>query len=235
MQYLYVDESGSMTTEHCDNFPYFIICSVKVKDPDALRKRYKRFVSKNYDRLKILDSERKKRHNDNSAMFNGDTFKELKGSCFDFEMKKKFVNHFCKSDFIEIFYIKIDNSKIDSKLYKNTARAFNYVYKLMLVFFLKRKDLLNDDMIIQFDERNQRTECKASLEDYLNTELYLNNQSGEIKVNYFDSSNNKIIQIADVLSNVYYSYCCRPEKYQELIEIMKNQKCLHKIFTFPPK
>ena len=238
MEYLYVDESGSMTTKYCDSFPYFVICTIRVKDPDKLRKRYKRFVSKYYNELKCLDEKialrRSKHLDDKSRLFNDDgTLKELKGVCLDYCMKKAFVKYMCKKDFLEVIYIKIDNSKVTEKLYNNTARAFNYVYKLMLEHSLRNDFLSSEKMLIQFDERNQRTDCKASLEDYLNMELVFNNLSDEISVSYFDSSRNKIIQVADVLSNIFYSYCHNPEEYQELIDLMKERDCLKPIFIFP--
>ena len=77
----------------------------------------------------------------------------------------------------------------------------------------------NDEYIIQFDNRNQKNESKKSLEDYLNAELHLNEElTEEIHVQYFNSENNSFIQIADVFSNICYSYCFQPEKYNPIIK-----------------
>lgn len=47
------------------------------------------------------------------------------------------------------------------------------------------------------DERNEKTETKFFLENYLNTELMLGGVTqGKFNVSYFDSANNKFIQIA---------------------------------------
>ena len=56
---LFLDESGSMTREYCDDFPYFVICMVKVKDKKKLKKSYKYFIKKNFDKLKSIDKNNK--------------------------------------------------------------------------------------------------------------------------------------------------------------------------------
>ncbi len=225
MEHLYVDESGSMSCEHADAFPYFVICTIKVNDVEKLKRVYKRFVSKYFEKLKTLDD---------GKMFCGSKFKELKGSCFDYEMKENFVNYFCRSNIFEVYYLKVLNSKVKPNLYKNTARAFNYLYKLKLIYFLKKKYLPNSEYIIQFDNRNQKNESKNSLEDYLNTELHLDEElTEEIHVNYFDSENNTYIQIADVFSNIFYSYCFNPEKYSDIIKKAQRAKVLKGVFKFP--
>lgn len=120
MENLYIDESGSMTCEYCDKIPYFVIAIIRVKNKDKLKRVYKRFISKNIERLRELDTTNK--------MFTNNTFIELKGSCFDYQMKNKFIEYFCKNNYFEIFYIRIENKRITT-LYKNTARAFNYVFE----------------------------------------------------------------------------------------------------------
>ena len=225
MEHLYVDESGSMSSEYANAFPYFVICTIRVKDGNKLKRVYKRFVSKYFEDLKKLDC---------GKMFNGSKFKELKGSCFNYEMKEKFEEYFCRSNIFEVYYIKVLNSKVKPNLYKNTARAFNFLYKLKLRFFLKGKSLPNDEYIIQFDNRNQKNDSKNSLEDYLNAELHLNEElTEEIHVNYFNSENNAFIQIADVFSNIFYSYCFNPKQYSSIIKKAKKSKILKGTFKFP--
>ena len=225
MEHLYVDESGSMSHEHAKNFPYFIICTIRVKDCEQLKRIYKRFVSKYFKEIKSLDD---------GKMFQGKKFKELKGSSLNYEMKKNFVQYFCRSDVFEVYYIKVLNAKVKSKLYKNTARAFNFFYKLKLRFFLKNKSLPNEEYIIQFDNRNQKNDSRNSLEDYLNTELHLNEElTEEIHVKYFNSECNTLIQIADVFSNIFYSYCFHPNKYNSQIKNMKKSKVLKGVYKFP--
>ena len=198
MEYLYIDESGSMTNEYITKRPYFIIAVIRAVDKLKASRSHKRFVSKHFDDLKNADSA--------NRMFDGDKFKELKGSAFSPGLKRSFAEYFGKSNSIEVFYILIDNSQADSKLYENKARAFNYVLKLALEFWIRHGYLPKDQYIIQLDERNERTETKYFLQNYLNTELRMNNLfSSDASVQYFDSQNNRLIQIADVFANLYLS------------------------------
>ncbi len=214
-----------MSKDYADDFPYFIICTVRAKDPDKLKKLYKRFVAKNFKKLKEID---------NGKMFDGNKFKELKGFSFNYEMKMNFISYFCRPDLLEIYYIKVLNKNLSSpKLYKNTARAFNYLYKLMLQCFLKKKLLPNDEYMIQFDNRNQKNESINSLEDYLNMTLHFEGYTDEITIKYFNSENNCLIQIADVFSNIFYSYCINEKNYNEEIKKLKSKKVIKGIFQFP--
>lgn len=225
MELLYVDESGSMTARYNKNNPYFVITLIRVSQPQKIRTLHKRFVSKyKKDLIKADTAER---------MFSDNCFKELKGSMFTPSLKREFVSYFCRPDTFEAYYIVIDNSKISEGLYKNTARAFNYVLKLAISYFIKRGFLPDDQYVIQLDERNEKTQSKYFLENYLNTELRMSGIiSSDIEVKYFDSSKNKIIQIADVMANLYYSQLIT-NAYDKEMQVMKDSGCLKFIFQFP--
>lgn len=197
MTNIYIDESGSMTTEYSKYYPYFVIAMLVVKDKEKLRKAFKRFVAKNISLLKSTDKKGK--------MFDGDTFLELKGSCLTDELKISFLDYFCRNDLFEVYYIKIENSKIRYGLYNNTARAFNFVLKNAMETFLRKKCLPYDDYYLHIDERNEKPNSVHDLVGYLNIELHTGyNLAGEFNVKYYDSSDNIFIQIADVFSNTYY-------------------------------
>lgn len=225
MEYLYVDESGTMTVSHRETHPYFIISIVRAKDIKKLKKVYKRFVSSHKEELKRADKR--------NLMFNGSDFVELKGSCFTPELKKKFVNFFCDNEYFELFYIVAENSKIQPKFYENTARAFNYLMRLGLEYYIQNKYIANGSILIQLDERNEKTETKNFLENYLQTELGMRNLiTGDCSVSYFDSANNCIIQIADVFSNLYFSEL-KTKAYTKEMEYMRKKGYLKHIFGFP--
>lgn len=218
-----------MTIDHCDEHPHFVIAMIRVKDLNKLKRTFKRFVSKHLNELKAADSK--------GSMFDGDNFKELKGNCFTPKLKRKFVKFFCQNQYFDIFYIITDNRKIakghNGKLYSNTARAFNYLIRLSLECYLKKGFLSNGDLNIQLDERNEKTETKHFLENYLNTELGCKHiLSGDCTVSYFDSSNNRIIQIADVFANLMYSQL-KTNAYTEEFNMMKRDKYIKHIFKFP--
>ena len=225
MEYLYIDESGSMTTEHSAKRPYFVISIVRVKDIEKLKKTYKRFVSSHMNELKKAD-ERK-------LMFKGSRFVELKGSCFTPKLKHDFVKYFCQNNYFEVFYIVLDNAIIQPKFYNNTARAFNYIIRLALEYYINHSYISDSSIILQLDERNERTETKYFLENYLRTELCTKDLIKEdCTVRYFDSSNNKLIQIADVFANLMFTEL-HTKAYCDDFLYMKENGYLKHIFKFP--
>lgn len=232
MERLYVDESGSMTATYCNIHPYFIIAIVRVKDSTKLKRIFKRFISKNLSELIIADN-----IDNDHKMFNNGKFIELKGSRFTPALKREFVNYFCRNNYFEVFYILVDNKKVASKnngkFYNNTARAFNYLMRLALEYYINHHLIGKDPLILQLDERNESPETKYFLQDYLNTELTTGNIfEHECKVEYFDSCNNHIIQIADVFANLMYSEL-KANSYTAELTHMKSNNYLKHIFKFP--
>lgn len=234
---VYIDESGSINN-HMPKNKYFIIAMVRVIDKDALKRAYKRFVSANYDRLLELDQDKISTNTEKvikpgGKMFRNSKFRELKGSQFDKDMKEKFVEYFSRRQSFEIYYIEIANKKLSNEFCENISRLFNYVLRLALEYFFNKKYLPNEDCSLQIDERNERIETKHFLENYLNTELYMNKTTtSKFFVAYFDSVNNTLIQIADVFANIYYSYV-QIGAYEEEIHKLKEQGILKSIFRFP--
>lgn len=224
---IYIDESGSINN-HISNNKYFVIALVHVLKKDQLKRAYKRFVSANFDSLLELD--RKKRR---GRMFLNGKFKELKGAQFDRDMKRRFVDFFSRKQLFELFYIRIDNEKLNDHFCENTSRVFNYTLRLALEYFLRNGLLPNEDCDLQLDERNEKTETKFFLENYLNTELALNGIfSGNFFVSYFDSMNNDLIQLADVFANLYYSHL-QTNGYGKELQLLKEMGILKFIFEFP--
>ena len=235
---IYIDESGSINN-HSPNNRFFVIALVRVLDKDSLKRSYKRFVSANFLKLQELDKDKINPETgiiikQGGKMFEkSGKFTELKGSQFDREMRRRFIEFFSQKNNYEIYYIKIDNSKLDNIFCENTARVFNYTLKLALEFFIAHGILPNEDCILQLDERNERTEAKYFLENYLNTELRMNGTtSGKFSVQYFDSANNNLIQIADVFANFYYSQLLTG-MYDTEMEKLKTKGILKHIFKFP--
>ena len=166
-------------------------------------------------------------------MFKNGKFRELKGSQFDKDMKLRFINFFSRKQSFELYYIKISNKKLTDQFCENTARVFNYTLKLALEFFINKNYLPNENCSLQLDERNEKTETKYFLENYLNTELSMNGTvTGKFKVEYFDSANNSLIQIADVFANIYYSHL-QTGAYNEEIKNLIDKGILKFTFIFP--
>ena len=234
---IYADESGSINNK-LGSKP-FIIALVHVLDFKKLNTIFKRFISSNIDELKELD---KDFYNANGVltkkgnlMFHGGKFHEIKGSQLNQEMKINFIKYLIQKKYFEVYYIKINNDLLTDKICENTARAFNYSIKLALSFFIEHKLLVDEDCLLQLDERNERTEAKFFLENYLNTEFCLNDVTEKhYSVKYLDSADNPFIQIADVFANLYYSEL-NTEAYSDLFKELKNKDILKAVFEFPPR
>ena len=226
---MYIDESGSVhpTSEKLNR--YFIIGIVIPKKPDKLKRVYKLFIRKNIDYLRKLDKDNK--------MFSEDgKFRELKGNCMDKKLKLEFINFFCRNNLFEVRYIILDNNQLDEIFIKNKARTFNYLIKIFLINSLKKGYIEDNELFLQIDERNVKTESKYSLEDYLNQELILDNKMLEnVHVKYFDSSQNCFIQIADVFSNIMYSDLITNGSYRKEIEKLQEDQYILPPFIFPKK
>lgn len=234
---IYIDESGSINN-HMPNNEYFVICMLRVLDKRALKRAYSRFVSKNHKRLLELDQEKINPKTGTlikagGKMFSDGKFKELKGAQFDRELKLKFIEFFSQKPVFEIFYIRIANKKLSDSFCKNTARVFNYTVRLALDYFIRKGFLPEEDCLLQLDERNEKTETKYFLENYLNTELAMGGvTSGKFDVKYFDSANNDLIQLADVFSNLYYSHL-QTGAYEEEFKKLEKAGILKFYFEFP--
>ncbi len=166
-------------------------------------------------------------------MFYNETFKELKGSQFDKEMKKSFVDFFSRKPSFELYIIKIKNSELTDQFCQNTARVFNYTIKLAMEYFIHRGYIPKEDCSLQLDERNEKTESRFFLENYLNTELSMNGTTDKkFDVTYYDSSDNNLIQIADVFANLYYSHL-QTGGYKNELKKLEEAGILKFVFTFP--
>lgn len=212
---IYVDESGSMTDD-CNYIgnKYFVVTFIIVENPNKLRRIHKRFIQKYMNELKALD---------NGKMFDKDSnFIELKGSSFSPEMKVNFIKFFCKNDLFKIIYVKVDNQKVNKRIYENKARAFNLIVLIALECLItKFPDVKN--YIFNIDERNLRNGTKILLEDNLIMQFCLKiSILDNVSVQYFDSQQNRLIQLADVFSNIYYSNLINDNYRQELIDMREN-------------
>lgn len=229
MQYLYIDESGSMTTQFSESFPAFIICVIRVFNKELLKKRITRFIAKNITKLRDVDK--------NNKMFKNNHFVELKGSALSYKLKIDLANCLLQSkDLFEINILHISNKNVKPNTYNNTARAFNYFIDLFMTNRFKKNIFPHDSYEICIDERNIRTDAKRTLEDYLATEFCLKNDYAiNISVSYQDSCDNKLIQLSDFFANLYFSYLNHKNSYSTIINDLKANNLLKYVFKFPPE
>lgn len=231
MQHLYIDESGSMTSEYTGHWPYFTIAIIMAPDKERAKRAVKRFVSRNIEALKAADSAHK--------MFLDGNFHELKGSCMSGAIQAKFIEYMCQNNTIKAFLIQVKNQQIRYGLYKNTARAFNYILGQALTNLFISGLLPKEEYMLHIDERNQKTGTIHSLEDYLNIQLCIDKEFADsIIVKYYDSAQNTLIQIADVLSNAYYKHCMKNGKAEYISDILNKKTAegyFPAVYQFPQK
>lgn len=229
MNAFYVDESGSMTKKNlCRRFNhYFTICMIMMNDSKRLLRVYKRFISSNIDELRKMDM-------NNRMFYKNGKFKELKGSAFTIDMKRKFIKFFCQNRLFNIFYICSDNIKADNIFYSNTSRAFNYLIKLSVEYNTKSNNIPKGINYFYIDERNVRTDSKGTLREYLNTELVsVNHIQNLFIVQYCQSESKELVQVADVFSNIYYTYLGKDSPLDEDIKHLINTNYIKSEFYFP--
>lgn len=228
MEYLYIDESGSLTSEFAFIHPNFVMCVVRVKDITNLRKLLKRFIYENYQEIKNTD--------DNNKIFNGGEFLEIKGSSLTQSLKMKLANYLCRSNILEIYYIHVLNEEVQQHFYDDPSLIYNYVLYLILQKNLENKNLPYDDYLIEVDDRNLKHISINSLEDYLNIELKLKKRLlRSINIEYFDSKDNLMVQVSDFFSNLYFSYLKNKDIYEPLINKLKKDNYIKDIFYYPCK
>ena len=201
---IFIDESGSLNnnpTNYCD---YFVVALVFSKNGKELKKAHKRFVAANMTDLQSADKPKVSKTGrvwrEGNQMFIDGKFQELKGNVFSSDLKRKFLTYFNRPDDLEVYYIKIANKKLTTGFCKNTARAFNYTLRLAIQYYIKQGLLPDQACNLHLDERNEKTETRHFLCDYLNTELVLGGHcAGPFTVEYCNSANVRQVQIADVL------------------------------------
>lgn len=222
---IYIDESGSINNQN-DEKHNFIIALVKSTDDKSLKHSYKRYISSHMKDLYTCAKEPKK-------MFVGEKFVELKGSALTAEQKRDFVCFFTEKHNMELYYIVLRNPLLTDAFCSNTARAFNYSLYNAIQYFVDHGVLeLSEECNLQLDERNERTDARNFLEQYLNTQFIDCALSNPFHVRYFDSKDNKLIQLADVFANICYSHMIT-DAYGDVFAMLQETGVLKGTYFFP--
>jgi len=135
----------------------------------------------------------------------------------------------------EVYYIKIYNKRLTDRFCENTARVFNYTLRLAIKYYLNTEMWEDEEYNLMLDERNEKTDSRYFLENYLNTELLFDGTTeNKFNVEYFDSANNQLIQIADIFANLLYSHL-KNGCYEAEFNILRQKGILRNIYEFPIK
>jgi hypothetical protein len=226
MTQIFIDESGSLGNSDVEHFPYFVISLVRVNDIHCLRKAFRRFVASHYQELMKMD----KGH----RMFNNGKFTEMKGCCLSYAMKREFADYIARNHFFDASFIVVKNHGCEERFYTNKNRSFNYLVKECLEYLI-RKGIYpqKEEYYLRIDNRNVRNDAKMSMEDYLSTELCIeDNLLKRIQVAYYDSTTSEMIQIADFFANLKFSDVIK-RNYSDLLNKLKSENYVSFTYEFP--
>jgi len=224
--YVYVDESGSITKSEISNNRYFVIAMLFTEDPVAIRRLYKSKISqmmKRNDKYKNMIL----------------TKKEIKGSDISEMVKSDVYNHILKhgADKMEVGVSVLDNQYTTDRFIANHARTFNYLIQTYLdSCFRKHSKFMTGNGQIQFiiDEQNVATGAEYDLSGYLNQQLTIQNPICDFfDVEYTDSKNEKLVQLADFIANTFYRNIEKKDRdSKETVSMWLPTLCNGDIFDF---
>lgn len=224
----YIDESGILTKTANPDHRYLVIALVHTCESKSVSKKFRIYRTKEIKHNKTLMNSLK-------------TNKELKGSETPELIKKRIYSEIIKQcPDVEIGIIVIDTLKIEERFHQSKARAFNYLLKLYFKRYASVSKNFKKESIINLiiDEQNIATQSKHTLKEYLNTELCFGDSrfNNEFMVQYEDSKNYLLIQLADYIANTTYRFLMSNDKEaEENLKILKSNVIGNKFFKFPNK
>lgn len=190
---LYVDESGTITTNTFPENRFFIIVFVECND---YRKAIRVFREAKKDYLNKTPT----------CKFN--IKDEIKGSEMPYGMKKLIFERLSSRTDIVFHYQVIDNFYLKDSLKKCPSISFNYFIAVTLKDILNTRIPIHKTLYMLIDERNQSVKSLNSLEEYLKIEFMIKtNCVDDIIVEYKDSQTKDLIQIADIFVNTVFRIC----------------------------
>lgn len=227
---IFIDESGSIPKGVVTKDNYFIITLLAVKDDDLdhVKRVFKR------ERLKVS-----KKSPELYRMLKEES--EIKGSLLSEKRKAPIYQKILEKcgDKIEIAVIVLNNRRTRERFRSVTARTFNYLVKLYLEKSFREYSKFQDVNRLRFiiDERNVATKSRATLQDYLNTELNLINDfaAEDIEVQYRDSKTVNLLQLTDVISNTFYRNIQKnnAQDSEENVKLLLEYTNRKRTFIFP--
>lgn len=221
----FVDESGSIIKGSTKGKSFFVIAQIFTDNERFLNKVFKK------RRLQMLSEEEREILSKT---------KEIKGSDISENRKKEIYTALVEkcSDHFELGIIVLDVNRADEKLRQVPSRAFNFLIARYLSKYYKAHSKFRTAHDIDFfvDERNVATGAKYTLQEYLNTEYNIEDPicEGDISIQYLDSKNRYLIQLADFIANTFYrAYQKENRDAKENIQLLEKVLCNGRVFYFP--
>lgn len=212
--YLIMDESGHLHPNSTGR--YFVIGGFLSKEPTKIQKIFRK-TNRKLKEQKGLDMKA-----------------ELKGSELKSADKRYLMEKINKAEDTDYVFIVIDKNMVSRKKIEEVNLFYNYAISILLQCIANRNMIPEDTKLLKIilDNRSIKLGTHKSLEDYLNTQVIIEEKiKGNFKVNceYLESHNHYGIQAADLLCNITWAKYNYPEtdKVSKLLEEKSS------IFKFP--
>lgn len=185
--YIVIDESGALHQQEND---YFVIAGYITKQIYSIKSSHKKAEKELRKEYPILKK-----------------YTELKGSYLRGYQKAELLNKILIVPTTIPIAIIIDKKHILKRENHDENIKYNYFLQVLLSYLLHNfQELLNTDEVqLILDNRNVSIGSLNSLQDYLNSALELI-YNKKFKVVYRNSNEHREVQVADLISNVLFSY-----------------------------
>lgn len=200
--YIYVDESGTIPKPHTsvkDN-DCFVLSLIITSKPSKISRKFRKGIVDICGRFPEYQTELNEYH-------------EIKGSHVSEKRKSIIFQHFYDKccDTVEVGIVQLHNSKVEDKFRRFPALAFNFLVWKFLKYYFARQTICKEEVDVvhlTIDERNVATNARHDLEGYIEIENFKLDKPlfSSVKVNYVDSKNESLIQLADMVANSYWRW-----------------------------
>lgn len=208
IRYVCIDESGSF---HTKSERYYIVAGYVTSNLLSLRSMHRK--------KELLVREVKKGK------------KELKAANIKDSQKAIFINSTLDFNDVVAIAIVVDKSKLQFKreFIITEFMLYNFIVKELIKYGIENGLFdVDDNLILNVDDRSMNEKVVHDLESYLNLEFF--DYFKNVEVNFLDSSKFREIQLADYLANSIYGLFNKTNTAYNLIE--KKNKVLYKVFPF---
>ena len=188
---LYIDESGSITTNNNPRNRFFVISFVETNQEEHVKRVFRNA---------------KKKFLKDAPDCNFNLKDEIKGSEMPKGMKKTIFTDIKNKTDVKFHYMVFDNHSASLKLRQYPAITFNYLIYEKAYALMRKRNV--DKLYLHLDNRNCAVSSLNSLEDYLRVKFLIErDMCNDVKAQYHESSNHEVIQLADIFTNTVYRMC----------------------------
>lgn len=176
---------------------YFVIAALETNNPKRLKNIVQRFTLKY-------------------------SLPEIKGTELSVPQRQELLNDLNQERDYSVSYIILDKVHFNRKDLLGKNILFNYLSSFVCEDILKSS---TEDILLCFDNRTVKTTSKYALPEYLSTKCIEWDVRNQLSVQFFESHQHRLIQIADLFSNtIYQSYNNDTKHFYNQLNVKKSIK-----------